>query len=896
MSTPSSRLFRAMLRLLPRELREHHGVEMEQVFRTWRREERARGGIAGVLRVWRLTMIDMVAAAWREDVAAPGRDVEHPPITSGEGDSMSSVLQDIRYALRTLRRSPGFVAVVVLSLALGMGANSLIYSVVDGVVFRPFAYPGPDRLVMLGATYPKLDGERTFVETFAPADYTDVLRESTTLERMFAFDLGNRNLSGGDRPERVFTAFVWGDPIASIGFRPVLGRGFTADESSGRAERAAILSHRIWRSRFGGDSSIIGRAIQVNGEPVPVVGIMPPELLLLGTDLWLPMGVEPSVIPREVRNWSIVARLKDGATMDRVNAELATIARRTEQAFGKEREEYTGWRLEAAPMAEALVGEFRPAAVVLLGAVELVLLIACANIASLMLARAATRQRELAVRRALGAGRLRIARQLLTESLLLAMAGGALGLVIAYGLLGPTLSLFPSQIRSAGVSASINGAVIAYTFVLAALSGLVFGVAPAVQGSRSGAATWLTAEGTRHTVGARGRRLRHAFVVAELALALMLLAGAGLLGRSFAKLQQVDAGFDPRSVLTMRLSLPQETYSRQRVATFFEVLSEQMLALPGVRGAAASTQFAPLNAFTTRVGLEEDAGGEREAIRTADVTNVTTGFFRTMGYTLRAGRDFGAQDVDSAPPVVAINETAARRFFAGRGAIGRRIEVGEGENARWLEVIAVVGDVRNRGLDAPTSPELFVPVRQQAAGYNNQLFLLVRTSSAPEAMLPAIRGAIAQLDADQPVYAIRSLEGALAESVSQRRMAMLLITIFAGVALVLASVGVYGIMSYMVSERTHEIGIRMSLGARGADVLRMVVRESVMLAGLGLVLGLVGAVALSRLLTSLMFGVSPTDPVTLIAVTVLLLAVAALATLVPAWRASRVSPMEAMRG
>jgi putative ABC transport system permease protein len=321
-----------------------------------------------------------------------------------------------------------------------------------------------------------------------------------------------------------------------------------------------------------------------------------------------------------------------------------------------------------------------------------------------------------------------------------------------------------------------------------------------------------------------------------------------------------------------------------------------MLALPGVRGAAASTQFAPLNAFTTRVGLEGDAGGESEAIRTADVTNVTTGFFRTMGYTLRAGRDFGAQDVDSSPPVVALNETAARRFFAGRGPIGQRIEVGEGEHARWLEVIAVVGDVRNRGLDAPTSPELFVPVRQQVAGYNNQLFLLVRTSSTPEAMLPAIRGAIARLDADQPVYAIRSLEGAVAESVSQRRMAMLLITIFAGVALVLASVGVYGIMSYMVSERTHEIGIRMSLGARGADVLRMVVRESVMLAALGLVLGLVGAVALSGLLTSLMFGVSPTDPATLIGVTVLLLAVAALATVVPAWRASRVSPMEAMRG
>jgi putative ABC transport system permease protein len=903
----STALFRLALRLLPGAFRARFAREMEQLFRAWCRDELRRRGARGVLHVWRCTLADLAGAAAREHWAAAGerrrarrqaRGQEPPPdarLTSEPGDAMSSLLQDVRYALRTLRKTPGFVAVVVLSLALGIGANSLIYSVVSGVILRPFAYPDVDRLVLLGATYPKLGAEQSFIETFSPADYTDVEAQSRTLERFFAFDLGNRNLSGGDRPERVFTAFVWGDPFRTVGLRPALGRGFTAGETVGREPRVAVLSHRVWQTRFGGDSALVGRSIQVNGEPVTVVGVMPPALLLLGTDLWLPMGVEPAVIPRTARQYAIAARLRAGATLGGANAELATIAARTERAWGREREEYQGWRLEAAPIAAALVGEMRPAGVALLGAVGMLLLIACANIASLLLARSATRQREIAVRRALGAGRLRIARQLLSESLLLALGGGALGLLVAYGLLGPTLALFPARVRDAGVSASIDGQVVAYTFALATLAGLLFGVAPAVQGARGHAAGWLASEGQRHTVGKRGRRLRHAFVVVELALALVLLAGAGLLARSFARLQGVDPGFDTRGVLTMRLSLPREKYEDREVGAFFEELAARLVALPGVRGAGAATQFPPGNVFTTRVGLEGDRGGTSEAVRTADVTNATTGFFRTMGYALKAGRDFGPGDTELAPPVVALNETAARRFFPGRSAVGQRVRMGEEPDAPWAEVIAVVGDVRNHGLDVATAPELFVPVRQQAAGFNNQLFLLVRTAGDPAALLPAVRRTIATLDPDQPVYMIRTLESAFAESVSQRRIAMLLIAIFAGVALVLASIGVYGIMSYMVSERTHEIGIRMALGARHGDVLRMVLRQSVALAALGLALGLVGAVALSRVLASLLFGISTTDPGTLLGVTALLLGVAALAALVPARRASRVSPVEAMR-
>jgi putative ABC transport system permease protein len=889
----AERGYRLLLRVLPAEFRERFGEEMVQCFRAWQGEERRRRGLRGVVRVWRLALADLVATAWRERQAArAGRFRRAEDVNSG--DPMGSLIQDVRYALRTLRRSPGLVAVVVLSLALGMGANSLIYSVVDGVVFHPFRFPQADRVVLLGASYPKFGVERRFIETFSAGDYTDVERQSRTLQHVFAFDLGNRNLSGGDRPERVFTAFVWGDPMAATGTRPWLGRGFTREEWLGTAERVALLSHRIWSTRFGADTSLVGRTIEIDGEPVVVVGILPPELLLVGTDLWLPMGADPSTIPRDARQWAIGARLAPGVPLGRANAELATVARGTEQAFGRELEGYVGWRLEAAPIAEALTGDYRTAAAVLLGAVGLVLLIACANIASLLLARAASRRRELAVRRALGAGRWRLARQLLTESVILAWAGAAAGLLVAYGLIGPTLSLFPEEIRDAGLYVSIDGFVLLYTFALATLSALIVGAAPAIQATRGSEAGGLVAEGTRLSIGAGGRRLRQGFVVAELALALVLLAGAGLLGRSVARLRGVDPGFDTRDVLTMRLSLPGTKYEREQIAPFFEDLRQRLTAVPGVRGVAASTQYPPVNWFSARVRLEGDTD-ESSGIRTADVTNVTTGYFGALGYTILGGRDFDGRDRETSPPVVAINRTAARRFFPGGSPIGQRIRLGEEADAARAEVVAVVGDARNRGLGVPAEPEVFVPVRQQRAGWNNQLFLLVRATGDPAALLPSVRRTLAELDPEQPVYMVRTMDTAVAESMARQRISMILLGAFAGVALALASVGVYGIMSYTVAERTHEIGIRMSLGAANGDVLRMILRQSLLLAAVGLGLGLIGALAVSRVLSSLVFEISATDPATLGGVAVLLLAVATAAALVPAWRASRVSPVEAMR-
>jgi putative ABC transport system permease protein len=809
---------------------------------------------------------------------------------------MGTLAQDLRYAWRTVRKSPGFAMVVVASLALGIGANSLIYSVVDGIVLRPFAYPNADRLVAIGVTYPAMNGERQFIETVSPPEYNDIRTGAKSLDKLFAFDLGNRNISGGDQPERVFTGFIWGDPMASIGVRPLLGRGFRPEETTTRGAPIAVISHRIWQSRFGGDSAVIGKAIRVNGEPTEIIGVMPPGFLLMATDLWVPMGVDPSQIPRQARQWTVIGRLRDGATLTAANAELQALAGRIEREYGAERKEYAGWRMEVDTWTNAVVGEYKPAARILLGAVGLVLLIACANIASLLLAKATARQRELAVRRALGAGRWRIARQLLTESVLLALVGGGVGLGLAYALLGPTTSLFPAQLSSAGIDATINGRVLLYTLGAAVLSGLLFGVAPALQGLRGGGREWLTGEGAagRLTTSASGRRLRSAFVVAEIALSLMLLVGAGVLLRSFARLQGVDPGFDTRNVLTMRISLPREQYKSEQVGVFFDEVSRRLGTVPGIRVAGAATQFPPGNVFTTQIAVDGQVATGDQLPR-VDITNVAGDYFSSLGYQLKTGRFLATTDDANAPAVAVINEAAARKYLGGVRALGRRIALGEANPPKWVEVVGVVGDVRNRGLSEAPSPEVFVPVSQELAGWNNQLFLTIRTQSDPLALLPAVRQSIASVDPLQPLYLIRTLDDAFAEAVSQRRAAMLLITIFAGVALVLAAVGIYGLMSYMVNERTHEIGIRMALGAVGGDVLGLVVRQTVRLVIIGAVLGIAGALALGRLMTSLVFEVRPGDPMTVVTVTVLLTLVALAATLVPALRATRVTPIVALR-
>jgi putative ABC transport system permease protein len=894
-----ARAYDLLLRAWPRAFRERYGDALRADYESLANEGRHRG-VAGRLRLWRLLVADALSSGTRERRNAL-RDAPAEPDphlayggAHAAGDRMQAVVQDVRYALRSLRRTPAFLAVVIVSLALGIGANALIYSVLDGVLLRPYPYPDADRLVAVGVAMPRVFEERQYIETLSPPEFVDIRSGAPSLERHTVFDLGNRNLTGGDRPERVMTAFTWGDPFATIGLSPVLGRGFTSEETLNEGAAVAVLSHRVWTARFAADSSLVGRAVQVNGRAVTIVGIMPPTLLLLGSDLWMPMGMRPEDFPRQGRQFAIVARLRAGRTLEQANAELRQVASRVEREHRAERPEYEGWSLRATPWAAAITDRFRTAGFLLQGAVALVLLIACANVAGLLVSRAATRQREIAVRRALGAGGWRIARQLLTESLLLGLAGGVAGIAIAAALTRPVEALLPEQLLAGGLRIVVNTRVILVATGVSLLAGFAFGLAPAIQLLRRAGRGTLGSEGTRTTIDRGGRRVRAGFLVAQVALSVVLLAGAGVLARSMQALNRVDPGFEAGNVLLMRLSLPRERYDVEQIATFFEELAGRITALPGVRGASAATQFPPINGFQAPMSLEgEDPS--RGSTRLVDVTNATEGHFRTMGFALREGRTFLSTDTRTSPPVAVMNETAARRAFGTTSPVGKRVRLDDAADAPFVEIVGVVRDARNRGLDAPAAPELFVPVRQQRAAFNNQLFVLVRTQGDPMALLPAVRRTVAELDPQQPLYAIDTLEGRLGDAMLQRRAAALFIGIFAGIAVVLAAVGIYGLVTYTVNERVKEIGIRMALGADAARVRRLILRQTMTIVGAGAVLGVAGAFAAGGAMRRLAFGVSATDPLTIAGVTALLLVVGVVATLAPTRRATRLPPTLALR-
>jgi len=886
------RWFRILIALHPREFRERFGAEMSDAVAAMlshSREHRSR-----VADWWFLTR-DLVASAARERAATSARpavaDTDSHLLNGGA--RMSNLLQDIRFAIRSLSRVPGFSLTVIVSLALGIGANTLVYSLVDGLVLRPFPFPDANRLVAVGVRYAD-DDRRSFIESLSPAEFEDIRGTSRTLDRFFAFDLGNRNISGGDQPERVFTAFLWGDPFATIGLRPHLGRGFTMTETTTNESSPAILSHRVWVSRFGADSSIIGKAIQVNGVPRSVVGIMPPSLLLMGTDLWLPMAVSPGVIPRQARQYAILARMRDGVGMTEVQTDLATVASTVARTWEGQHPEYKQWSLAAAPWAEVISAPLRPMSLVMLATVAFVLLLACANIASLMLARASVRQRELSVRAALGARTPRLARQLMTESLLLSVFGGALGVFIATVLIGPSAGLFPDRVAALGLAPALSPPVLLATLGITVLVGLITSVAPVAQLARQRGLPGLAAAGRIKGGGRGDRRVRQAFTIAQVAFALVLVSGATVMLRSMNRLGDIDPGIETDRLLTMRLSLPLERYKRADIGPFFESLSARLAAIPGVTSAAAATQFAPGNAFDAAV-TTEGADASNAANRMADVTNATERFIETMGLQLLSGRTFTTTDAAGTPRVAILNANAVRRFLGDGNALGRRVGLMVEKDTVWHEVIGVVSDARNHGLDVPTAPEVFVPVRQQAVAWNNQLFLLVRTRSNPLAMLPAIREGIRSVDALQPVYNIRTVRTAFAQSIAPRRAASILLAAFAGIALLLAAVGIYGILSYLVSARTHEIGVRMALGANERSVIGLVLRETAWLLGIGCAVGAAGVIAMRGVISGIAFEVQPTEPVTAVLTLAALGGTALVAGLVPARRAVRVPPVEALR-
>jgi putative ABC transport system permease protein len=892
-------LLRLLVHLYPLTFRRRHGAEMIDAWELDRLAAVRAGGSASAA-FWLHMARDLCATAARQRVnqlrqavvTRTGRGsprLPHQPKRS----PMDTLLQDVRYALRQFARRPGFAAIAVLSLALGIGGTTLIYGLIDGLVLHPFPYPDADRLVGIGVTFPRVSSDTTYVEVVSPAEYAD-LRGSRTFSHVAAFDLGNRNISGGDVPERVFTALLLDDLFPVIGMRPAIGRGFTREELGPNGPRVAILSHRLWRTRFGGDAAILNRPIRIGGETASVVGVMPPGLLVIGTDMWIPWGGDPAAVPRNVRQFTILARLAPGASLAQANAEMAAIAQSVERTHHDRFKEYEGWRLTVTPWAAALLQDVRQAAFMILGAVVLVLLIACANLTNLFLARSTTRQREMAVRIALGAARWRIAHHVLIESVLLAFAGAGTGLLLTYFGLAASQALIPSPFQMLGLQATLTSRVLAWSLALVPAAAVLVGLIPALQATRTDPHDSLKSDG-RTIVSRRASRLRHTLVVAEIALAVMLLLGAGLLMRSFINIQQTERGFDARGVLTMRLTLPRERYaSSEAINAFFARLLDRVEAIPGVSSAAMSSQFPPMATFGAQIQIE-GAQASGVSLPTASTTIVSRRYFETIGVRILGGRGFDQTDRPGAPRVVIVNQAFADEYLHGRPPVGARIRIGPDQpDASWSEIVGVVGDARNRGLASAVRPEVFISMEHGRDTWN-QLFLLVRSARPSTAILADVRKAVSSVDPEQPIYAVQTLEEAIAQSSFQQRIAAILLGLFAAIALALAVIGIYGVMAYAVTARTQEMGLRLAIGAQRADVIWLVLGQVLRLSAAGLAIGVALLAATGRAARGMLYGVTATDPVTIAAVTCALTLVALAAAWLPAWRASHVDPIEALR-
>ena len=806
---------------------------------------------------------------------------------------METWSQDVRYGARMLARSPGFTGVAVATLALGIGANTAIFSVIDAVLLRSLPYQEADRLVFLTEW-----SEQVPEMSFSVANLKDVRDLSTVFESLVGFNGQNFILTGeGAEAERLSGRQVTSGLFPTLRKAPVLGRGFTAADDKPGAEPVAVLGEGYWERRFGRDPGLIGRRLDLSGELFTVIGIMPKTLhgSWKTVDVYTPLLRLEDKIGGEKNRGShpgiyVIARLKPGITEERARTEVKAIATRL-AAQHPDTSARQSMTLES--LQQSYVGDLRPALMLLLGAVALVLLIACGNVANLLLARAAGRQKEIAVRRALGAPRGRLLRQLLTESVLLAAMGAMVGVVLAYwGVRGLVASL-PATVPRAD-EIRVDGAVLAFTGALAVFTGLLFGIAPAWRISSGGVQGALREEG-RGTVGPAHHRLRNTLVVTEIALALVLLVGAGLLVRSFVRVLGADAGFRADGVLTASLPLPQTRFPEEaQRAAFVRQVVERVQAVPGVRVAAAALPL--LGGWQSSFTLEGRPEPPPGQLPSADITRVTPDYFRAMGERVLEGRVFTAHDTAEAVPVAVVDETFARTQYPGQAVLGKRLRFGSRRDperkAKWLEIVGVVGHVKNYGVDQESRVEVYLPFDQSPAGGAT---LIVRAEKDPGALASGLREAVKAVDPEVPVYSLRTLAELMSDRTAERRLAVMLITVFAAVALLLAAVGIYGVMSYAVAQRTQEIGIRMALGAERRDILRMVLRHGSLMAVTGIALGVVAALGLARLITSLLFQVSATDPPTFSIVPVVLIAVALLACYIPARRATRVDPLVALR-
>ena len=805
---------------------------------------------------------------------------------------MESLFKDIRYGLRSLLKHPTFTAIAIVTLALGIGANTAIFTVVNAVVLRPLPYQDSEQLAMLWTTK-----DTNQEQPFSFADYSDLKSQAQSFSAIGAASpLWNFILTGDSEPEPIQGLYVSANLFELLRVAPEKGRGFTADEDRAGGPPVVIISRGLWERRFGADPNAIGRSMSIGDTTATVVGIMPAEFQFLepAAELWVPlMQNQFASSARQVRLLSVVGRLNDGVQVGQANAELANIARRLESEY---RDSNSGVGLRVVPLHEQVTGKVRPALWLLFGAVGLVLLIACANIINLMLVRSAARHREIAVRAALGAGRWRLLRQLLTESITLSVLGGAAGVLLGSWGVNALLALNPVPLPGYN-KISVDLTVLAFTFVASVVTGIVFGLAPAWQTLRFDLHSALK-EGGRGAVADSGqRRLSSLLVIAEMAMAVVLLIGAGLLLRSFAHLLDVKPGFTTENLLTMQIGLPNNAYQQpQKRVAFMQQLETSLRGAPEVTSVGFVTRLplmSTLNNITTFLAIEgrEVPAGERPEI---DFRRASTGYFQTMGIPLLSGRLVTEQDVANNSHFVMINDAMAKRFWPGEDPVGKRIStiVSSGQQIPWQTIVGVVGNVRHLGLDIEPRPEIYYHTNTQPPFGP---VVVIRTTSDPQRLISIARAKIRELDRDVPISNVNTMEQLVAQSVAQRRFGMFLLGIFALLALLLAAIGIYGVVSYTVTQRTQEIGVRMALGASASDVLKMVLRNGMSLALIGVGLGLVGAFGLTRLMSRLLFEVKPTDVTTFTLVSVGLIVVALLACYLPARRAMKVDPLEALR-
>jgi putative ABC transport system permease protein len=820
---------------------------------------------------------------------------------------LETLLQDLRFGARMLMKQPGFTLIAIVTLALGIGANTAIFSVVNGVLFRPLPYYEPERLVMMWAEQPIQQAQLGVTDySVTNADFVDWRNQNQVFEQMAAMYGHRGNLMGGGEPESVAVLNASSSLFPLLNARLAVGRAFLPEEDRAGAERVVVLSHGLWLQRYGADPQLIGQKITLDNTAYTVIGVTAPDFqfphrgelparfkITTKVDLYRPLAFTPAEMnDRLDDHLAVVARLKPGVSAEQASVNMSAIARRLAEQYPQTNKD-RGARL--TPLHQQAVGKARTALLVLLGAVGFVLLIACANVANLLLARAAGRRKEMAIRAALGASRRRVVQQLLTESLLLAIAGGIAGLLLAWRLVA-LLLLMASDNLPRAQDIRLDTRVACFTLVVSLLTGIVFGLLPAVQASKIDFGEGLK-EGTRGGVGLLRRRLRGCLIVGEVALALVLLIGAGLLIRSFAQLTEVDPGFDPRGIVMMNVWPQPPKYTNAQANAFHQQTLERVRALPGVE-AATMVHPAPLSGDSRSAdfGVEGRPSPTEEPFN-AGLRIVSPDFFKTFHVPLINGRLFAESDDAKAPPVVVVNESLARNYFANENPLGKRI-VSSGQT---YAIVGVVGDVKHSALDEEAKAELYLPMGQSSRRTMTLAVrasgdpLAVRASGDPLQIVAAVRGQIRAVDTEMPIFNLQMMERLIDKSVAPRRFNMLLLGVFALVGLALAAVGLYGVMSYTVTQRTHEIGVRMAMGAQTDDVLRLIVGEGLKLTLIGALLGLGGALALTRLLKTLLFGVSATDPLTFIVIAALLIMVALLACWIPARRATKVDPLIALR-